>query len=172
MVAVITRVPSEVCLEVFNVHVWQNGDTPHRLLRVCHHWYSIALNAPSLWGNILYTNKTALAYSSDGIVAENRMRNKVVCISIRELVKAIERTKGCSFELTTVLCYQAPCELLLPYHFILSPPSNCHPTRIGAPSERPDFRSAAKSSRYIIGCQNWLFCHAFKIYQVWRPWKC
>ena len=122
MVAVISRVPSELWLEVFNIHVWQNGDTPHRLLRVCHHWYSIALNAPSLWGNILYTNKTALAYSSDGIVAENRMRNKVVCISIRELVKAIERTKGCSFELTTVLCYQVPYELLSSYHFI-PPPS-------------------------------------------------
>jgi hypothetical protein len=124
MAAVITRVPSEVWLEIFNTHVWKNGDTPHRLLRVCHRWYSIALNAPSLWGNILYTNDISLAYKTRGIVSENRMRNKVLCKSVRELAKAIERTKSCSFELTTVIGPELD-------EFIRGEP--CHRIRPGPP---------------------------------------
>jgi len=96
--------PDEVLLQAFVYHVWHNGDTPQRLLRVCRRWHNITVNSPSLWGDILYTDQFSLkALRMDARAAERRLENKIICTTINALAQAIQRTKNQQFELTIIL---------------------------------------------------------------------
>lgn len=59
--APIAILADDILIEIFKIHVYENEDTPHRLLRVNHHWYQITTTTGFLWGNLFwYSGKAAL----------------------------------------------------------------------------------------------------------------
>jgi F-box-like len=116
------RLPEELLVAVFKIHVWCNLDSPQRLLRVCRRWHNIANNTGSLWGNIVFTDEDAYPYES-GYHPDPSLVHKTHCNSIKSLARAIERTKASKFELTLDIMSPVPCyshldfELLNPSWF-------------------------------------------------------
>jgi len=95
------RIPEELLVAVFKLHVWCSLDTPQRLLRVCRRWHNVTTNTGSLWGDIILTaNRGMLNYY---ILKNPSLARKTYCDSLEGLARAIERTGGSKFELTIAL---------------------------------------------------------------------
>lgn len=93
--ALIDEISDEILLYIFRIYVWRNQDTPHRLLRVSKRWYGLAVDSPSLWGNIL------ISPQMDPVKSKRTMsENKILCKTEQSLKLAIERTGTSPFELT------------------------------------------------------------------------
>ena len=111
------RLPEELLVAVFKIHVWCNSDSPQRLLRVCRRWQNIANNTGSLWGDIIFQDEEAYKRT---LHTDRSLDHKTRCDSIKSLASAIERTKASKFELIIDFTLPDPSS---PYNFELLNPS-------------------------------------------------
>ena len=111
------RLPEELLVMVFKIHVWGNSDSPQRLLRVCRRWQNIANNTGSLWGDIILRDEETYKRI---LHTDRSLDHKTHCDSIKSLASAIERTKASKFELIIDFTLPDPSS---PYNFELLNPS-------------------------------------------------
>ena len=56
------RLPPEILMDIFEIAVKSNGDSPLDMMHVCHYWRAIALDLPCIWSELRIRPRTAPEY--------------------------------------------------------------------------------------------------------------
>ena len=56
------RLPPEILMDIFEIAVKSNGDSPLDMMHVCHYWRAIALDLPCIWSELRIRPWTAPEY--------------------------------------------------------------------------------------------------------------
>jgi hypothetical protein len=96
----INRLPNELLLEIFILHVWASYGSPVGLILVCKRWEVVG-SFTSLWTNIFYGHTTAFRLPrSKEEDLRRRIKAMVRCSTPEQLEVALKKAKSAKIELT------------------------------------------------------------------------